>query len=264
MLKWGVLRKIVTAKVYGEAKLIPALKKGKTKARENPKRKDVPDDVINRTLPHLSPTVGSMVQIQRLTSTRPSEIRRMKVGEIDTEFTQDGVNIWLYTPGTHKNDWRENDECKIIPLGKPEQEILAPRLVGLADDDYVFSPRDTEQEVKEKRAANRKSKITPSQTARKKRNAQKPKRQRTHYTKRAYHKVVSQSIQIANRNLPDGEKIPHWNPGMIRHTGISPLTLHKGLDAARAVAGQKTISVTQGYNHADVQIAIKQAIERSQ
>ena len=38
----------------------------------------------------------------------------------------------------------------------------------------------------------------------------------------------------------------------------------KSLDVARAVAGQKSISVTQGYNHADVKIAIEQAVERSQ
>ena len=38
MLKWGVLRKLVPHQVYVEAKFIPPLKKGKTKARENPDR----------------------------------------------------------------------------------------------------------------------------------------------------------------------------------------------------------------------------------
>jgi len=39
--------------------------------------------------------------------------------------------------------------------------------------------------------------------------------------------------------------------------------LEKGIDTARAVAGQKSISVTLGYNHADVLIAINQAVARS-
>jgi hypothetical protein len=40
---------------------------------------------------------------------------------------------------------------------------------------------------------------------------------------------------------------------------------HDGnLDVARAVAGQKSISVTQGYNHADLKIAIEQAKKRGQ
>ena len=65
MLKWGALRKIVSAQVYGEAKLIPPLRKGKTLAHENPSRKAVPDEVINRTIPHLLPTIRDMVQVQR-------------------------------------------------------------------------------------------------------------------------------------------------------------------------------------------------------
>jgi hypothetical protein len=35
MLKWGILRKLVSHQVYVEAKFIPALKKGKTRAYEN-------------------------------------------------------------------------------------------------------------------------------------------------------------------------------------------------------------------------------------
>jgi hypothetical protein len=33
-------------------------------------------------------------------------------------------------------------------------------------------------------------------------------------------------------------------------------------DIARAVAGQKSINITQGYNHADLRIAIEQAKKR--
>jgi len=64
--------------------------------------------------------------------------------------------------------------------------------------------------------------------------------------------------------LPDNEKIPHWTPYQLRHAGITSITLQTGnLDIARAVAGQKSISVTQRYNYADVKIAIEQAVKRS-
>ena len=89
MLKWGALHKLVPYPVYGEAKLVPALKKGKTSAYEKPPRQDVPDDVINRTLPHLLPTPRDMVQVQRWASMRPSEVCRMKPGEIDTNYKTD-------------------------------------------------------------------------------------------------------------------------------------------------------------------------------
>ena len=83
MLKWGILRKLVSHQVYVEAKFIAPLKKGKTRAYEKPKRQDVPDEVISRTLPYLLPTLQDMVQVQRWASMRPSEVFRMKPGEID-------------------------------------------------------------------------------------------------------------------------------------------------------------------------------------
>ena len=67
MLKWGVLRKLVPHQVYVEAKFIPPLKQGKTRAPENPEREAVPDEVVERTLPFMSLTVAAMVQVQRMT-----------------------------------------------------------------------------------------------------------------------------------------------------------------------------------------------------
>jgi integrase len=271
MLKWGILRKLVSHQVYGEAKFIPALKKGKTKAYEKPPRQDVPDEVINRTLPHLLPTPRDMVQVQWWASMRPSETCRMKAGEIDTEYKTDaGIVIWMYTPGTHKNAWREKRQrgeyVRIIPLGKPEQDILASRLVGKADDDYVFSPKDTVRERIERDATKRKTKVPPSQVKRKEKRAKNPKRKdRDCYDRNSYCRAIKRSINAANKHLPDGEQIPHWTPYQLRHAAITDIVQQTGsLDTARAVAGQKSISVTQGYNHADVKIAVEQAVKRSQ
>lgn len=269
MLKWGIVRKLAPKDVYFEAKLIEPLKKGKTKARENKKRQDVSDKIVNQTLPHLLPTIRDMVQVQRQAGMRPSEVYRMKAGEIDTKgyLSPDGVVIWIYTPGNHKNSWRENGEQHVrqIPLGKPEQDIIAPRLVGKSDTDYIFSPKETVRERTERDAAKRKSKVTPSQKKRKSRNAKNPKRRdRDSYGKDSYNRAIKRSIDAANKHLPDGEKIPYWTPYQLRHSAVTKITLQTGsLDIARAVAGQKTISVTQGYNHADLRIAIEQAVQRS-
>ena len=270
MLKWGILRKLVPHQVYVEAKFVPGLKKGKTKARENLPVQDVPDEVVNRTLPHLLPTLRDMVQVQLLASMRPSEVCRMKAGEIDQNFkTDDGVVIWMYTPGVHKNTWRKKNKpgeyVRIIPLGKPEQDILAPRLVGKSDNDHVFSPREAMQEHYALRAANRKTKVQPSHLKRKERTAKNPKRKdRDHYDKGSYYHAITKMIKNANKLLPEREKIPHWFPYQLRHAGITDIAWQtKSLDVARAVAGQKSISVTQGYNHADVKIAVEQAVKRS-
>ena len=270
MLKWGTIRKLVSHQVYWEAKLVPALKKGKTSAYEKPKRQDVPDKVINRTLPHLLPTIRDMVQVQRLAGMRPSEVFRMKPGEIDMDYkTDDGVAIWMYTPGTNKNSWREKHKAgeyfRIIPLGKPEQDILAPRLLGKSDTDYIFSPKDAVKEHFALRASERKTKVQPSQIKRKEHNAKKPKRKdRDCYDRDSYNRAIKRSIAVANTRLPDNEQIPTWTPYQLRHAAITDIALQtKSLDIARAVAGQKSISVTQGYNHADVKIAVEQAVKRS-
>jgi len=265
MLKWGALRKLVSAVVLAEARLVTGLKKGKTKAHEKKKRKDVSDEVFNRTLPHLLPTLRIMVQVQRSTGMRPSETFNMKVGEIDTGHVVDGVVIWLYVPGTHKNEWRDDNCTRVIPLGKPEQELIAPRLVGKADDDYIFSPKDTMQERYARDAAKRKSKMQPSQVKRKERSAKKPKRRdRDCYDKNSYNRAINHAITAANKRLPDNEKIPLWTPYQLRHAAITEKKLETGsLDIARAFAGQKSLDSTAIYDHADLKIAIEQAVKRS-
>ena len=78
------------------------------------------------------------------------------------------------------------------------------------------------------------------------------------------HRAIKRSIATANKRLPENERIPTWTPYQLRHAAITDIALQtKSLDTARAAAGQKSISVTQGYNHADVKIAIEQAVKRS-
>jgi len=136
MLKWGTIRKLVPYQVYGEAKLISALKKGKTRAREKPDRKPVADGVVRRTLPFMSPTVRAMVQVQRLTGMRPSEVWKMTARDIDK--TRDS-ELWYYVPESHKTE--EHIGQKPIPLGKPEQKLIAPYLISKKPSEAVFSPR---------------------------------------------------------------------------------------------------------------------------
>lgn len=89
-----------------------------------------------------------MVQIQRLTGMRPSEVYHMRVGDIDKTR---GNGLWYYLPGSHKTE--KYIGKKVIPLGKPEQELLAPYLEGKEQTAIVFSPRTAQAERSlEKRA----------------------------------------------------------------------------------------------------------------
>jgi integrase len=200
-----------------------------------------------------------MVQVQRLALMRPNEVCRMKVGEIDRSG-----DVWIYRPRKHKGTWRGHD--KAVALGKPEQELIAPRLLDKKSDQAVFSPKDSVTEKKERDATNRKTKISPSQIKHAEKNAANSKcRAREHYESRSYAQSVGYAIVRANKTLPPDQRIPHWTPYQLHHSGVTEITLENdgNLDVARAVAGQRSIKVTQGYNHADLKIAIEQAKKRS-
>jgi integrase len=114
-----------------------------------------------------------------------------------------------------------------------------------------------------KAAKRRKSKMSPSHVRRTERRKANPKQKnREHYSSRSYGKSIKHALIIANKSLPEEQKIPHWTPYQLRHAAITEITLRDGLDAARAVAGQKTINVTQHYNHADRVKAIEIAKKR--
>jgi integrase len=203
---WGVPRKLVPASVAESLRYLKPLLEGQTEAPEQPHRQDVPNEVVARTLPYLLPTMADMVRVQRAACMRPSEVCRMRVGEID----QTG-EVWKYIPRKHKNSWRNHK--KIVALGEVEQAIIAPRLAGKQSNDTVFSPKDALKERYERYAAKRKTKVSPSQIQRKAQTARNPKRKvNDFYTTESYGKSIKQSIQTANKRLLDSEQIPHWTP----------------------------------------------------
>ena len=136
MFRWGVAQELVSPVTADALKYVPALRQGRTTAPESLPRKDVPDDVVASTLPHLLPTVAAMVQVQRWATMRPGEVCRMRVGDIDMS-RKDG--IWLYQPPQHKGSWRGHG--RIVPLGQSEQQLLRPYLEGKQPDDSVFYTR---------------------------------------------------------------------------------------------------------------------------
>jgi len=260
IFRWGVSQELVSPITADALKYVPPLRLGRTTAPESEPREDVPDEVVDATLPHLLPTVAAMVQVQRLATMRPNEVCRMRVGDIDRS-RKDG--IWLYKLPKHKGAWRGHK--RIVPLGKPEQALILPYWEGKSPEQAVFSPRTAMLEKSERDKKRRKTKVPPSQILRAQQRAASPKRGvQEHYSSQSYARSIERAIKKANRRLPEDQQIPHWFPYQLRHAGITELIAeHDGdRDIARAVAGQKSINITQGYNHADLRIAIEQAKKR--
>jgi integrase len=198
---WGVENELVQEPTWRTLKAVKSLPEGYPGTFDNEEREPVPDDVIRRTLPFMPPTLQAMVIVQRLTGCRPSEIFKMRVGHIDRNR---GNGLWYYVPKKHKT--KKHIGKKEIPLGKPEQELIAPYLEGKKSDAAVFSPRTAQAERNAERKANRKTKVSPSQAARDAARAAKPSRYGEFYTPSSYRQAVGYAIKKGNRRLPDGEK----------------------------------------------------------
>jgi len=244
---WGVEHDLVLETTWRALKTVKSLRKGEEGTRDNEERQPVPDDVIRRTLPFMPPTLQAMVQLQRILGMRPSEIFKMRVGDIDTTR---GNGLWYYVPGSYKTS--EFVGKIVFPLGKPEQELIAPYLVGKAPEAAVFSPRTAMQERNTEKRANRKTKISPSQAARDKARATKPPRYSEFYNRDSYRNAIEHAIAKGNKILPGGEKIPHWFPYQLRHAAATAAELAHSDAEAQALLGHRTVNMTKRYSKAQL------------
>ena len=254
---WGCEEELVQPNTAGALKMVKHLPEGHPGTFDNEERENVHDEIVRRTLPFLPPTLRAMIILQRLTGCRPSEIFNMRVGEID-RTRENG--LWYYMPRTHKTKKRTGK--KIIPLGLPEQELIAPYLVGKTSEQAVFSPRTAMAERNAEKQANRKTKKTPSQVARDAARAAKPPRYREFYNRHSYLQAIEYAIQKANKSLPDGEKIPHWTPYQLRHSAGTETSLTAGKDKAKALLGHRSTRMTDIYDHSDLLVREELALKR--
>ena len=251
---WGVEEEIVQSNILHALQAVKNLKEGEQGTFDHPPREGVPDSVIEATLPFLPPTVSAMVQVQRLTGMRPGEIFNMRVGDIDQNRNN---GLWYYTP-SHKTEQHIGE--KPIPLGKPEQKLIAPYLIGKKSAESVFSPRTAMKERAVLARENRKSKLTPSQLERDAQRAKKSaSKVREFYDRYSYRRAVKYAIERGNRN---GVKIPHWSPYLLRNSAATAIELEHGLDEAQAQLGHTTADMTKRYSAAQLKQREKLAHSR--
>ena len=247
---WGVEEELVPPNVYDAIRVVKILPKGTPGTFDHPEREGVPEWAIALTLPFLAPVVAAMVVVQWLTGMRPSEVFKMRVGDIDRNRKN---GLWYYVPESHKTE--EHIGKKPIPLGKPEQDLIAPYLVGKKPEEAVFSPRTAVQERAAQARARRKSPLTPSQLAR-------TKRQNVgeFYDKDSYRRAVEYGIKKGNRH---GQTIPHWTPYLLRNSAATAIELEHGLDEAQAQLGHTSADMTRRYSAAHLKQREKLARSRN-
>lgn len=240
---WGVENELVPSGVFHALQAVKHLERGRSDAREGKPVRPVPDAHVNAVLPHLTPEVAAMVELQRLTGMRSGEVTIMRTGDIDTTGP-----VWCYTPAFHKTECHGHQ--RQIWLGPRAQEILRPWF-RMDITEYLFSPaRARERRFVELRAR-RRTRVQPSQRNRRKSWAQKLPGDR--WTSNSYLHAIKRGIAMANRLRRErGEaEIPDWHPHQLRHSAATALRKEYGLEVAKAVLGHRSLAVTQIYAEAD-------------
>jgi integrase len=274
----------VPASVHHALVTFSGLRAGRSEARESEPVRPVPDDVVEATVAHLSPTVAAMVRLQRLTGARPGEICSMKVGEIDHSMP-----IWTYTPHRHKTT--HHGYNRIIHLGPRAQAVLRPFLNKLDPAAHVFSPRDAEAD---RRSAAHRRRQTPLNAGNRPGTNRKRRPKRSpgdNYDVAAYRRAIARAASIAFPPPPHLARLKaqegkgarwettaerkerlgperwaelrrwrqqhSWHPHRLRHTAGTEIRRQFGIQAAQQILGHATLSATQIYAEANSDAAKK-------
>jgi integrase len=237
MVAWGVEEEKVPAGVLHALKAVKGLKKGRSEAKEGKKVLPVREAFVDAVKPHVSRQVWAMIQIQRYSGMRPTEVCVMRTIDVNT-----AGRSWEYKPIENKMEHHDRD--RVIQLGPDAREVLKEWLRTDVEA-FLFSPREAMAERWADQRSKRKTPVQPSQVNRKKRRPNRAPGDR--YTNRSYARAIRKACVLAN--------VPHWAPNMLRHLVATKVRREKGLEAAQAVLGHARADVTQIYAERDKELA---------
>lgn len=327
MFRWAVENELITGGPYHSIIAVRGLKRGRSEAKETEPVRPVPDAHIAAVVATLSPSlakirqiyaaadasennkqpghapissqkfvldslaaklpnesaVAAMIELQRLTGMRPGEACIMRTGDITMN---DGV--WVYRPREHKTEHHGIE--KEIAIGPRAQLILRPFLKkNLAV--YIFSPAEAERARNQARRAERKTVLTPSARARRRRQRS-TGRAGNWYTVASYRRAIERACDqafplpadlvvgleavkawrqtataaVGRRpwltDMPEDirkhfnavavyRKQFRWHPHQLRHNAATELRRRYGIEAARVILGHRSAAITEVYAEID-------------
>ncbi len=172
-----------------------------------------------------------MIELQRLTAMRPSEVVSMRTCDLDTIG-----KVWTYSPSSHKTE--HHGHCREIYLGPRAQVVLRPFLRPTLTE-YLFSPRE--------------AKRAPARTHR--RPGQQETKRKTQRRVRDVYDVASYRRAIARACKTVGID-PPWSPNRLRHNAATRFRREYGIDVAQTILGhQLGSSVSEVYAEANTRRA---------
>ncbi|MCC7350037.1 MAG: site-specific integrase [Phycisphaerales bacterium] len=245
VFKWAAGNEMIPASVWHGLAAVEGLRAGRSAARETEPVKPVPVENVQAILPHVSPQVAALIQLQLLTGARPGEICAIRGMDLDTSG-----QVWVYTPRQHKT--LHHGHARQIPIGPRAQAIIRPFL--LADLELpLFSPREAERIRREKMHASRKTPLSYGNSPGSNRK-RKPRWKPSHeYTAASYRRAITRACEAAG--------VPHWHPHQLRHTRATDLRKQYGIESAGVMLGHRNLNVTEIYAEKDLAQAMRIAGE---
>ncbi len=261
IFSWGVGEELVPESVAGALQYVSQLDKGETTARETAPIKAVPDAVIDATLKFLPPTVDDMVDAQRLTGCRPSEICNLRWCDIDQSD-----DIWIYTPWEHKTEHKKKPRRIAV---RPAAQLILEKYRHRPVEEFIFSPRETVRIISERKRIARKTPVQPSQVKRSEKAAKRPPKHNEKYSTRAYELAIDRAVIKYNAAETENAKeqgrrpvlIPAWSPNQIRHAFATETENSVDKETARILLGHSHQSTTEIYLDENIE-KVKEAARR--
>lgn len=226
MVRWGVEEGIVPPDVSGLVGAVRGIKPGRAGAIDLPPVAPVDDEIVERTLPHLHPTIAAMVRFQRLTGCRPQDVRQMTMQGLDRSG-----EVWIYRPTKHKTSY--TGRIRVIAIGPRAQAVLGP-----------FLRRDETLPIFTRGRGGRRG-IS-----------------RDYYAKsiaKACARAFPPPPMLVPERVPEWIAARRWSPNRLRHTAATQVRAAFGLEASQVVLGHARADVTQIYAERDLGLLTKVA-----
>jgi integrase len=153
IFSWGSVRDFVRGSVVADLNEIKSLSR-----KESPKLRDseIVDAArsadVEAAIKAATPTIATMLIVQKETGARPKEVRDARWEDIDTSG-----DLWLYTPATHKNTHREKQlgqrNSRAIYLTRKAQDALFDYQTRRPDpkNEYIFTRFESNAFLREQR-----------------------------------------------------------------------------------------------------------------
>jgi integrase len=255
MFKWCASRELIPVAVHQGLATLSGLRAGRSNAAEAEPVKPVPDEIVDATLPYLSPTVRAMVQVQRFTGARPGEICCMKIGDIDRSG-----ETWTYLPGFHKT--QHHGKQRMIYIGKRAQAEMIPYMLTIDPAAYLFSPAKAAAEVRERRTAARRTPLSCGNRAGIYKHGRPARAPGDRYDVAAYRRAITRAADRADAMAKGGQIIEndkrivsHWHPHQLRHSAATLIRKQFGIEAAQHVLGHSSLQMAELYAEKNAEVA---------